>query len=137
MASDEPPDGDDLASVHRAMATLEKLGWRRATLNERVAAWASLVDEVEEGYAMTIDDYTNDLAAREWLALALPMLVPRLQASLIERLEPRDERFRRATVTPAKHMPGAGGGWYYRLPRVLVGELAEDVERMGLTRPEQ
>jgi hypothetical protein len=114
------------------MAALEAAGWRKATLNERVADWESLVSEVEEGYGMTVDDYTNDLAVRQWLTLALPMLTPRLQTSLVDRLEPLDERFMRATVIPARHMPGAGDAWHYRLPRVLNGELAEDAERMGL-----
>jgi hypothetical protein len=136
VVSDDVPGEEDYASAYRAMAYLEAAGWRKATLNERVAAWEAFVSEVEQGYGMTVDDYTNDLAVREWLTLALPMLTPRLQSSLVKRLEPLDERFMRATVTLARRLPGAGASWHYRLPRVLTGELAEDAERMGL-RPGQ
>jgi hypothetical protein len=132
MVEDGVPSKADYDSVYDAMAALEAKGWRKATLNERVADWEALVSAVEAGYGMTVDDYTNDLAVREWLILALPMLTPRLQSSLTERLEPLDERFRRATVIAARRMPGAGHAWHYRLPRVLTGELAEDAERMGL-----
>lgn len=129
--SDEQLDKADYDSVYAAMSELEQRGWRKATVNERVAAWEALVDAVEQGYDMTVDDYTNDLAVREWLDLLRPLVTARVQASLDVRLAPLDARFRSATV-PAAKMPGAGDGWFYRLPRVLVGELAEDAVRMGL-----
>ena len=137
MPVDEPLDKADYDSVHTAAAELERRGWRRATLNERVAAWEALVEEVEQGYGMTIDDYTNDLAVREWLNLARAFLTARVQVSLDARLAPLDERFRAATVSPVRVMPGAGDGWFYRLPRVLVGELAEDATRMDLAPPKR
>ena len=130
--SDEQLDKADYDSVYAAVSELEQRGWRKATLNERVAAWEALVDQVEQGYDMTVDDYTNDLAAREWLDRARPLVTPRVQASLDAQLAPLDARFRTATVQAAKKMPGAGDGWFYRLPRVLVGELAEDAARMNL-----
>lgn len=37
-----------------------------------------------------------------------------------------------ATTAPRRHMPGAGPEWWYRVPKVLVGELGEDVERLHL-----
>lgn len=125
-------DKADYDSVYAAMAELERRGWRKATLNERVAAWEDLVREVVEGYAMTVDDYTNDLAVREWLELARPLLTERVRVSLDARLAPLDEQFREATVAVATSLPGGGDAWFYRLPRVLVGELAEDVARMNL-----
>jgi hypothetical protein len=131
LVSDEQLDKADYESVYAAMAELEQRGWRKATLNEQVAAWEALVAEVEQGYAMTVDDYTNDLAVREWLDLARPLLTVSVQSSLDVRLAPLDERFVAATV-PATGMPGAGRAWFYRLPRVLVGELAEDAARMNL-----
>lgn len=106
-------------SVHAATTELQRRGWRRAK-------------EVERGYVMTIDDYTNDLAVREWLEAVRPLVTARVQSSLDERLAPVDAQFRAATAVPAKHMPGAGDGWYYRLPRVLVDELAQDAAWMNL-----
>jgi hypothetical protein len=101
-------------------------------LNEQVDAWASLVESVEDGYTMTVDDYTNDLSVREWLEIAEPMLTERVLESLRSRLAPLDERFRRATVVPARGLPGCGAGWWCRLPQTLVKELREDAIRMDL-----
>ena len=56
---------EDYDSVERAQQALEERGWRPSTLNEHVDDWASLVEEVEVGYSMTVYDYTNDLAVRE------------------------------------------------------------------------
>jgi len=33
-------------------------------------------------------------------------------------------------------MPGAGPEWWYRVPKVLVGELRVDVERLRLIEAE-
>ena len=129
---DEQLDKADYDSVQVAVAALERRGWRKATLNERVAAWEALVEEVEQGYDMTVDDYTNDLAVRAWLEQARPLVTARVQSSLDARLPPLDARFRSATVPAARKMPGAGDGWFYRLPRVLLGELAEDAAGMNL-----
>ena len=128
----DDPSAADYESVLAATRAMSAAGWREATLNEQVEAWGSLVETVETGYTMTVDDYTNDLAVREWLERVLPMLTHSLQQSLEDRLEPLDERFRLATVEPKHRMPGAGSEWWYRLPRVLVAELAEDAQRMDL-----
>jgi hypothetical protein len=134
---DQQLDKADYDSVYAAMAELEQQGWRKATLNERVAAWEALVDEVEQGYDMTVYDYTNDLAVREWLDRARPLVTARVQASLDARLAPLDARFRTATFLAATRLPGAGDAWFFRLPRVLVGELAEDAARMNLVPANQ
>jgi hypothetical protein len=129
--------GEDYASVESAQQSMKERGWRPGTLNEHVDGWASLVGEVEVGYSMTVDDYTNDLAVREWLDQVLPMLTERVRDSLLTRLAPLDERFDRATVTPAGPLPGCGTGRWCRLPRTLVDELREDAIRMNLIPPEQ
>ncbi len=52
--SDEQLDRTDYDSVYAAMSELEQRGWRKATLNERVAAYEALVDEVVfRGWVMT------------------------------------------------------------------------------------
>jgi len=130
--SHENPTAEDHESLLNAILALTEAGWRKASLNDQVEAWSQLVDAVEVGYTMTIDDYTNDLAVREWLERVQPMLTPMFRASLAARLSPFDERFRTATVEPQTRMPGAGPGWWYRLPRLLIDELAEDAQRMEL-----
>ena len=128
----EDPSPEDYESVLAAMRAMTAAGWRDATLNEQLDAWFALVQQIETGYTMTVDDYTNDLAVRAWLERVLPMLTQTLQDRLGSRLSPVDDRFRLATVQPKHRMPGAGLEWWYRLPKVLVAELAEDAERMDL-----
>jgi tetratricopeptide (TPR) repeat protein len=122
----------DYASVRTAQAALEARGWRSSSLNEAVEDWSGLVATVERGYRMTIDDYTNDLAIRGWLEEARPFLTERVRASLDARLGPIDERFRAATRHTSRRLPGAGPGWWYRLPKQPLDELAEDIVRMDL-----
>ena len=38
----------------------------------KVEAWRHIVESAEDGYTLTIDDFTNDLAVRSWLELARP-----------------------------------------------------------------
>lgn len=122
---------EDYQSVLNAGRVLHQRGWQGAyTLNERVEAWQHLVESVEDGYTPTIDDYTNDLAVRTWLDSSRPLLTERVWESLDDRLAPLDKRFRQATREPPRRMPGAGTQWWYRIPKVLVGELREDVDRM-------
>jgi 23S rRNA G2069 N7-methylase RlmK/C1962 C5-methylase RlmI len=131
--SDAPLTTEDYQSVVDAGRILEERGWRRAyTVNEQVEAWQRLVESVEDGYPLTIDDYTNDLAVRQWLHLARSLLTDRVRQSLDRRLASLDERFTHATVGPRQRMPGAGLRWWYRVPKVLVGELREDVDRLHL-----
>jgi hypothetical protein len=128
-----PLTAEDYQSVLDAGRTLHSRGWRSTfTVNEQVEARQKLVLSVEEGYRLTVDDYTNDLAVREWLEEVQPLLTDRVEQSLKSRLMPLDERFRQATTMTRRRMPGAGDGWWYRVPRRLVGELAEDIERMNL-----
>jgi hypothetical protein len=130
--TDQPPPTEiDYASVRAATEALTARGWRPSTLNEQMESWENLVGQVEVGYHLTIDDYTNDLSARRWLEEARPLLTELVRASLDSRLDPLDKRFRAAT-REARGMPGAGPEWWYRLPVRLVDELAEDVVRMGL-----
>ena len=137
--ADEAPSEDDYRSIDQAAEELFARGWsRRFTLNEVVNGWASFVRAVEAGYAMCIDEYTNDLSVRRWAAEARPLLTPLVRESLDAKLEPIDERFRAATFETHRRLPGAATDywWETRLPRLLVGEIADDVERMELPASE-
>lgn len=133
--TEEAPTAQDYASIERAVDELERRGWRRRfSIDEVVNGWASFVHSVEEGYDWTIDEFTNDVSLRRWAEEAGPLLSPLVRQSMDARLEPLDDRFRAATYPALRPLPGAGitYWWETRLPNLLVGELAEDVERMGL-----
>jgi len=58
--SDAPLGPEDYESVLDAGRILHERGWIKAyTLNEQVDAWQHIVKSVEEGYALTIDDYNK------------------------------------------------------------------------------
>jgi hypothetical protein len=131
--SDTPLDPEDYESVIYAGRTLHERGWIKAyTLNEQVDAWKHVVESVEDGYRLTIDDYTNDLAVRGWLDEARLLVTRRVSLSLDVRLTALDARFMDATTVSRRHLPGAGPEWWYRVPKVLVGEMRDDVERLRL-----
>jgi hypothetical protein len=134
---DAPLGSEDYESVLNAGRILHERGWIKAyTLNEQVDAWQHVVESVEEGYALTIDDYTNDLDVRGWLDRARSLVTRPVRLSLDDRLAALDARFTQATSAQWRHIPGAGPGWWYRVPKVLVGELREDVERLRLIEAE-
>ena len=123
----------DHQSIQRATDELTLRGWRRFSLNDVLSAWEQFVETVESGYTMTVDDYTNDASIRQWPEDARAFVTPRVAASFDERLVPIDARFRQATTETASPLPGAGEGWWARrIPKVRVGELAEDLSRMQL-----
>lgn len=103
-------------------------------MNEIVDRWSRLVRDVEQGYAQTIDDYTNDLSIRRWPEDARPLLTGEAVEWMDHRLEPLDARFSEATKEAARQLPGVGTEhwWECRIPKVLIGELAQDVANLGL-----
>ncbi len=135
--SDAPLGPEDYESLLDAGRILHERGWIKAyTLNEQVDAWQHMLESVEEGYALTIDDYTNDLYVRGWLDQVRSLVTRPVRLSLDDRLAALDARFMHATTAPRRHMPGAGSEWWYRVPKVLVGDLREDVERLRLIEAE-
>ena len=123
---------EDYESVLRAGRELHARGWRKAfTLNEMLDAYEALVVEVEQGYDQMVDEYTNDLACRDWLALAWPMLTERVQHLRQAELEALDERFRAASIDDGGQalrryfrVDNKSGWWWRRRPIKVVGDFA-------------
>jgi hypothetical protein len=88
--SDLRPTAGESASVEHAGRLLHRQGWSRVfTPNEMADSWAGLIDQVEEGYRLCVDEYTNDLACRDWLAQAWPLFTERVRAARGGRQEGR------------------------------------------------
>lgn len=97
----------------------------RVNIPALIAHWARIVDSIERGYTLTMDDYLNDLDARHELARRL-----RKQTITVENREmlaELDQRFKDATAESAECVWGEENatdeGWtpkrewyYYRLP---------------------
>lgn len=104
----------------------------RQPLRELVERWEQIASHVERGYALTFDDYLNDLDLRrlideriraigDWRSSAIPK-------SLSVALASADDLFRQATTASAENVWGADNerdeGWnaerqwyYYRWPK--------------------
>ncbi|MFI6174467.1 hypothetical protein ACIA8R_02895 [Nonomuraea sp. NPDC051191] len=138
MADETGFSREDYASMSRAGEILHAKGWRKVfTVAEMADKWAWLVGEVERGYDDMVDEYTNDLYCRNWLAEAWPMLTHPVRAAWHAEIQPLDERFRAATVdddgeaiSRYHRIVLMEGWWWRRKPRKLLGSLASDLAEM-------
>src|SRR5678815_1499979 len=67
-----------------------------------VEEWENLVDRVEKGYPLGLDDYLNDLDGRELIAALMSAVARALTPVQKRRLVAADERMR-AAVQPLEH----------------------------------
>ena len=92
-------------------------------------AWRDLATEVN-GYAATVDDYTNDLVTRDGLEIVLAECQEPLRCKLQARIERLDEEFLRQTEADNEDRLGRyyqvdqkSGWWWKRRP--IKGPLAD------------
>lgn len=100
------------------------------TLDGMLAAWRDLADEIESGYQLTVDDYTNDLCVRNLLEEVLAVIPEGEVRSRVEReIEEADLRYKGVTHSVARQIHGGPDApwWFFRVPNLIVGELAEDL----------
>ncbi|HEY1741262.1 MAG TPA: hypothetical protein VGI86_21290 [Acidimicrobiia bacterium] len=124
----DPLTDEDHASMVRATDELTGRGWRRFSLNEALDQWSSFVENIERGYELDYDSYLNDLSIRAWPEDARAFVTPRVASSMDGRLAPLDVRFREAT-NQVPWRVWNDEWWGHRIPKLLVGELADDIAR--------
>lgn len=121
---------EDYESVALVGQLLHEQGWRKAfTVNEMMATWQWLVAKVEVGYDENVYEYANDLACRDWLALAWPHLTERVREACHGTLTSLDARFLAATTEDADRRLSREQDewWRRRLPVRRLGEFADDL----------
>ncbi len=108
-----------------ALGVLESRFSQRArfpiTLESLISDWETLVKEVQEGYPSTVDEYTNDLTARDLLEEVLCSLSEASQRKVAKVIRPLDEHFRTATCPDEDHVLSRyfrvhDGWWWSRIP---------------------
>lgn len=127
-------DDQDYASVHQAMQLLSSRYLHALTLNARMEAWAEFVTSVEEGFDTTWAwGFDNDIADRDWLHDAWPILTERIRRLRQPELNALDDRFRAATA-PIKPlgmsrsaMAEQARWWQFRYPLLVTGDPAEQL----------
>jgi hypothetical protein len=101
-------------------------------------AWAEAVDGAERGWTLGLDDWLNELDARQLLAEALERAAPAERRRAQARLAALDERLRAVTERAPRGLWGervaAAHGWdetthwwYWALPRRRGDALSEDL----------
>lgn len=99
-----------------------------------VRQWERIVDDVSRGYQLTLDDYLNDLDARDLLDGALAAAGPAERNAVDEHVERADRRFVDATEPGAflgdpDAETAATAWWYRRHPRAMGTALRRDLDR--------
>jgi hypothetical protein len=98
------------------------------SLGSLLGDWARFVTAVERGYDDSIYEYTNDLTVRDRLERVVSGASPGLRAQLEAKLAPDDRRFEAATEAAVRPLGATYTTWWWRrVPRRLVGELADDL----------
>ena len=99
--------------------------------------WARLSAEVGN-YTLEIDEYTNDLCSRDYLAKALDIASADLRSAILRELTPADDPFRSATVDDDEgrlarfyRITPDDGWWWHRRP--AAGALAEALAKRDTT----
>jgi hypothetical protein len=96
-------------------------------LSDLLRKWKRFVVETEEGYQLSICDFTHDLWMRDLLEQVKEAVPVRLRQELDAEIEPWDKRFLLATepsVRPIEPVDGARE-WWFRIPRISGQELSE------------
>ena len=118
------------AALEEIDQSLRAQGWAaHAKVTWLLREWQALSASVDR-YDLTIDDYTNDLTARDGLEIALATCPEPLRSKLERVVESADEQFVTRTQEDIGHTLGryfrideASGWWWKRTPD--VGQLAE------------
>lgn len=104
--------------------------------------WSGVVEAVEEGYDLTMDDYLNDMDTRDILAGAVEFASPEEETSALPKLKKLDKRFQELTVEcgpvwGARVAQEDGHDrehqwWYFRRPKKPGPDFELELEEAGL-----
>jgi hypothetical protein len=138
MTARAPPsfDAEEQAVLDEIGRRLRADGWaNHVTAAWLLAAWDKLAASVD-GYELTIDDYTNDLMARDGLEWVLGASPPPLHAKLLSWIETADHAFLAGTQDDGDGVLGSfiridetSGWWWKRTPR--AGPLADSLPHLA------
>ncbi|MFE7243725.1 hypothetical protein [Streptomyces sp. NPDC057580] len=124
---------EDYASADRAQQLLANRFIGAPSLYRQMKSWADFVVNVEEGFDTTwVWEYHHDLACRDWLHDAWPILSPAMQMLCQRRIEELDARYRAATGpakelnAPVSRRSARDRWWHDRYPLLIDHE--EDIE---------
>ncbi|MFN7947552.1 MAG: hypothetical protein U0Z53_19540 [Blastocatellia bacterium] len=103
--------------------------------------WEQIVDAVSAGYTLGLDDYLNDLDARQLLEDALAVATPAARAAVTDRVRQADAAMKSVTRPAGKCLWGdevaEGEGWtpqknwwYFTVPVNADPELLAEIDEI-------
>lgn len=105
-------------------------------------AWSGIVEQIANGYELTLDDYLNDMDLRDLLAAAQDIASPEELEMVREEIARSDAEHVALTVpSPCLWGPDIAEEdgldperewWYYRRPIEMGDQLREDLMTWGL-----
>jgi hypothetical protein len=107
--------------------------------SELLRHWQEFVQEVEDGYKLSIYDFTFDLSMRDVLEEIQAAVPLRLRQEIEAVLLPLDERYKCATL-PSEKPIDAGADenakeWWFRIPKLAGPEVEKYLFENGLRVP--
>jgi len=108
-----------------------------------VESWEKTVRQVEDGYSLTLDDYLNDLDARQLIAEALAVADDQQRAAINDRLDRADEKMRSLTaptevclwgeeVAEEEGWTAEENWWYFARPIKADAEFLAEIGGWGV-----
>lgn len=122
---------DDIATLEPMLELMSKQAHYKITLPYLLSRWSKFITEVEEGYQMSIYEYTNDLSTRNLLQKIVDQC-PSLEVSrkLLETIIELDARFTKVTRKIEKNLINQTNEeiawWWYHIPNILDPDLEND-----------
>lgn len=107
-------------------------------LAQNLVAWEKTVQQVAEGYRLTLDDWLNDMDARQAIEDALPVASLPVRRAALERLSRLDAMFLHATepnprcvwgsrIARLERWTAKRHWWYFRKPLRADPELLAEL----------
>ena len=135
---------EDYESLENASKALHERGELKVSFDRMMEVWEGLVTEIESDYDEMVDEYTHDLASRDWLASAWPLLTDRVRAAFQPKLDALDSRFLAATEEDTLgalryyYRVDLQDGWWWRfIPVNRSGYLADQLSLRGMKSLEE
>jgi hypothetical protein len=118
-----------------------------AGLDGLVERWAEVVDAVQRGYDLTLDDYLDDMDGRDILVGALAAATEKEREAASVLVDHADQLFLAATrpcgpvwgpaVAEEDHHDPDRQWWYFRCPRYPGPMLEDELVADGLIPPSE
>lgn len=106
-----------------------------------IESWEKVVRAVDDGYSLSLDDYLNDLDARQLLEEALAVASPADQQKFEERVQYADDQMKSLTTRTAVCLWGdevaeeegwtpQKNWWYYARPADAEPDLLAEIDEV-------